>query len=76
MQRITEGYQDSLKTIENAKELLENQNILSPYVIFGEKPEQFFARTLGSSGLNTMGLEFPRTYVETALTLPSINSSI
>lgn len=76
MQRITEGYQESLKTIENAKELLENQNILSPYVIFGEKPEQFFARTLGSSGLNTMGLEFPRTYVETALTLPAINSSI
>ena len=76
LQKITEGYQESLKTIENAKELLENQNILSPYVIFGEKPEQFFARTLGSSGLNTMGLEFPRTYVETALTLPSINSSI
>ena len=76
MQRITEGYKESLKTIESANELLENQNILSPYVIFGETPSQFYTRTTGTSMLNTLGLELPHTYVDTALTLPTLNETL
>lgn len=69
---ITEDYKESMKTIETAKELLENQNILSPYIIFGESPSQFYTRTLGAPMLNTLSLELPHTYVETSLTLPGI----
>lgn len=62
--------------LETAKALLENSTALSPFVIFGEKPEDFYNRTVHSGNIGTLGITAISSYVDIALTLPKLNDTL
>lgn len=63
------------KLVEAAK-LLENKSLVSPLVIFGETPENYYARTIHSGNIGTVGFAMLHDYVDMALTLPTISQTI
>jgi hypothetical protein len=62
--------------LENAQKLLETSNLLAPYVIFGEKPEDFYNRTIHYGNIGTLGITAISSYVDIALTLPTLNDTV
>lgn len=62
--------------LETAKALLENSTALSPFVIFGEKPEDFYNRTVHYGNIGTLGITAISSYVDIALTLPTLNDTV
>ena len=67
---------EDLKLIDTAKELLENDSILSPFVIFGEKPQEFYNRTVHSGNIGVVGISAISSFVGQALKLPELKDSI
>jgi hypothetical protein len=62
--------------LDRANELLSKETILSPFVIFGEKPEDFYNRTIHFGNIGTLGINAVSSYVDIALTLPKINDTL
>lgn len=62
--------------LNTAQKLLEGDNIMSPFVIFGEKPEDFFNRTVHSGNIGILGIQAISNYVDNALKLPELHESI
>ena len=62
--------------LDSAKKLLETSNVLAPYVIFGEKPEDFYNRTIHYGNIGTLGITAISSYVDIALTLPKLNDTV
>jgi hypothetical protein len=62
--------------IEKANELLENSTILDPFVIFGEKPEEFYNRTVHYGNIGILSIDAISSYVDIALTLPKLNDTL
>jgi hypothetical protein len=62
--------------LEKAEDLLENTSFLSPFVIFGEKPEDFYNRTVHSGNIGIVGINAISYYVDIALTLPKLNDTL
>ena len=62
--------------LESAQKLLETSNLLAPYVIFGEKPEDFYNRTIHYGNIGTLGITAISSYVDIALTLPKLNDTV
>lgn len=62
--------------LEQAKDLLNQQVMLSPFIIFGEKPEDFYNRTVHSGNIGVLGVDAVTYYCDMALTLPTINESL
>lgn len=62
--------------LETSKELLENSTLLSPFVIFGESPEDFYNRTIHSGNIGVLGITAISSYVDIALTLPKLNDTV
>ena len=67
---------DEQNTLDAANKLLENSHVLSPFVIFGEKPEDYFNRTVHYGNIGTLGITAISSYVEIALTLPKIQDTL
>jgi hypothetical protein len=64
------------KDLEVAEKLLETQTVLSPFTIFGEKPEDYFNRTVHYGNIGTLGITAISSYVDMALTLPKIQDTL
>ncbi len=64
------------KQLEAANKLLEHRNWLNPLIIFGEKPEDYYNRTVHSGNIGIAGISAISSYVDTALTLPKLDQSI
>ena len=62
--------------LENTQKLLETSNLLAPYTIFGEKPEDFYNRTIHYGNIGTLGITAISSYVDIALTLPTLNDTV
>ena len=62
--------------LEKAEDLLDNTSFLSPFVIFGEKPEDFYNRTVHSGNIGIVGINAISYYVDIALTLPNLNDTL
>jgi hypothetical protein len=62
--------------LESAQKLLETSNLLAPFVIFGEKPEDFYNRTIHYGNIGTLGITAISSYVDIALTLPKLNDTV
>jgi hypothetical protein len=62
--------------LEKANELLEKQTVLNPFVIFGEKPEDFYNRTIHTGNIGVLGINAVSSYVDIALTLPKIYDTL
>lgn len=64
------------KLLDTAKELLDGNNLLSPFTIFGENPDDFFNRTVHSGNIGAVGISAVTHYVDVALTLPSLPETL
>lgn len=62
--------------LESANALLERTSTLSPFVIFGEKPEDYFNRTVHAGNIGVTGIDMCTSYVDIALTLPKLSETI
>ena len=67
---------DQTKLLEDANKLLETSHTLSPFVIFGESPDDYYNRTVHSGNIGLNGIEAISSYVQIALTLPKLNETI
>lgn len=76
-QKLFQSYaEEQTKLLESAQELLETSTLLQPFVIFGEKPEDFYNRTVHFGNIGTLGFTAVSSFVDTALTLPKINDTL
>lgn len=73
---FTKYVEDQTKLLDTAQELLEGNNLLSPFVLFGESPNDFYNRTVHSGNIGVIGISAITNYVDAALTLPKLNASI
>lgn len=63
--------------LETAQQLLENKNnLLSPYTVFGETPDDFYNRTVHSGNIGVTGFNAIQSYVDVALKLPSLDETV
>lgn len=67
---------EQTKALEAANKLLEHNTWLSPFVIFGEKPDDYYNRTVHAGNVGVAGIGAISNYVDTALTLPKLDESI
>jgi hypothetical protein len=62
--------EEETKTLETSRELLENRSLLSPFVIFGETPDEYYNRTVHAGNIGTLGIVAVSDYVQSSLALP------
>lgn len=67
---------EATKKLEAANDLLNTKNYLSPFVIFGESPDDFYNRTVHSGNIGMNGISAISSYVDIALRLPKLNDSL
>lgn len=68
--------EEQTKLLDDAKKLLQTDNALSPFIFFGETPDEFYQRTIHSGNIGVVGIDAISTFVDTALTLPKINDTL
>lgn len=64
------------KMFETANKLLETNNHLSPFVIFGESPNDFYNRTVHAGNVGMNGISAISSYVDIALKLPTLDKTV
>ena len=62
--------------LEDTNKLLEQQTLLSPFVIFGESPDDFYNRTIHAGNIGILGIDSIASFVDIALTLPKLNDTL
>ena len=62
--------------ILKAEDLLQTSNVLSPFTILGEDPQDYYRRTMYSGNVGQLAIDGVATYVERALTLPTLADAI
>ncbi len=72
------GINAAAKEIEltKAEKLLESDSVMSPFVIFGESPQDFFSRTVHSGNIGIVGIIAVSSFVDTSLKLPTLYQTI
>lgn len=73
---LKDYYKEQNKLLEEANNLLKNDNFLSPFIIFGEKPNDFYNRTIHSGNIGIVAIESIGSYVDMALMLPKLSDTI
>lgn len=68
--------EDKTKELNDVNSLLNASSVLSPFVIFGESPDEFFDRTVHSGNIGIRGIEAVSNFVEMSLTLPKLTDSL
>jgi hypothetical protein len=68
--------EDQTKLLESSQKLLETTANLEPYLIYGEKPEDFYNRTVHFGNIGTLGVSAVSSYVDLALILPTVNDTL
>lgn len=68
--------EEKTKLLEDTRELLEGNNLLSPFVLFGEKPENYYNRTVHSGNVGVLGISATSNYVDYALRLPELPDTL
>ena len=67
---------EATKKLEAANDLLNTKNYLSPFVIFGESPNDFYNRTVHAGNIGMNGISAISSYVDIALRLPKLNDTL
>lgn len=68
--------EEAQKELDEANKLLETNNHLSPFTIFGESPNDFYNRTVHSGNAGINAITAVTNYVDMALTLPKLHETI
>lgn len=70
-------YKDTVtKELETANKLLEQNNYLSPFTVFGESPEDFYNRTVHAGNPGAMSFDLIHRHVDIALALPKFTDTL
>lgn len=64
------------KLLDTAQSLLDNTHTLSPLIILGETPNDFYQRTVHSGNIGVLGIDAVTNYVDIALQLPKLSETI
>lgn len=67
---------DQTKLLDSANDLLETTGVLTPRIVFGESPDDFYNRTVRSGNIGLIGIGAISSYVDIALTLPEIDDTL
>lgn len=67
--------EEQTKLLDAADKLLETNNFLSPFVLFGETPDDYYNRTVHSGNIGIVSIDAVSSYVDRQLTLPKLNDS-
>lgn len=67
---------EQTQLLEKTQDLLDSHVRLAPIVVFGEKPDDFYQRTVHSGNIGVIGLDAISSYVDVALTLPKLSDTI
>jgi len=63
--------EEKYKELDRANALLEdNSNILTPFIVFGETPDEYYTRTIHSGNIGTLTIDFVHDFTALALLLP------
>ena len=62
--------------LKEAQDLLGENNWLTPLILFGEKPTDFYNRTVHSGNVGVQGLEAVAQFVDVSLTLPTLSDTL
>lgn len=68
--------EEQMKLLETAQELLEPSQLLHPFTIFGESPNDFYNRTVHSGNIGTTAISSITNYVDLSLTLPNFSETV
>lgn len=68
--------QEQTKLLEETNKLLEGNNLLSPFMVFGEAPTDYFNRTVHVGNVGMLGVEAISSYVDVALRLPTLSDTL
>lgn len=68
--------EQKMKLLEDTQDLLYNDPILMPLVVFGESPQDFYRRTVHSGNVGTLAIKSVSTYVRRSLTLPTVQQTL
>ena len=68
--------EEASAALDKANDLLETNNHLSPFVIFGESPNDFYNRTVHAGNTGTNAIQAISSYVDMALTLPELKDTL
>lgn len=64
------------KVLKAGKDLLGDATRLNPFVIFGEKPDEYYNRTVHSGNIGVTSIEAISQFVDIKLQLPKLQDSI
>lgn len=64
--------EEKMELLENTNKLLQGNNLLSPFVLFGETPTNYYDRTIHAGNIGTIGLGAISNYVDYSLRLPEL----
>lgn len=62
--------------LEKIKEDLEGSHLISPFILWGEAPTDYFNRTVHSGNVGVMSIDAISNYVDSTLTLPKISQTL
>lgn len=62
--------------LETANKLLEHTSLISPFVIFGEKPDDYYNRTVHSGNIGVNSIDAVYNYVGISLELPTLSDTL
>jgi hypothetical protein len=68
--------EEQTKLLDTAKQMLGGDSTMSPFVIFGESPNDYYQRTVHSGNIGVVGIEAISSYVDIALRLPDISETL
>lgn len=68
--------EEQSKSLLAAQDLLEGNNLLSPFILFGESPGDFYARTVHSGNIGAVAISAVSNYVDVALRLPEVSDTL
>ena len=68
--------EEASAALDKANDLLETNNHLNPFVIFGESPNDFYNRTVHAGNTGTNAIQAISSYVDMALTLPKLKDTL
>lgn len=68
--------EDKLEELENARSLLNDSIRVNPLIVWGETPNNYYARTVHNPNPGLAGIEAISSYVDISLRLPDLNDTL
>lgn len=68
--------EQKIDELETANKLLEHSSLISPFIIFGESPDDYFNRTVHCGNVGIAGIDAISNYVSISLELPKLSQTI